>query len=147
MTTPIVVPTIEDMAALDDDELGVLWCRLIGHVADCEANAAGARDAGNTDGADRILAARRHYLRGARTAKALLAQRKGERYEKPRPVVNFPTAIVSMKATLRMMGLLDDFHHAFTAWHAVGDAEDDDAAWNELMRCHAALSEASEVAA
>lgn len=145
--TPFVVPAVEDMAALDDDALGALCARLLAAAADCEANALGARDVGNDAGADRIDAAKRHYLRGARTAKALMAQRKGERYTKPRPVVNFPTAVIAVKSTMRMMGLLDEFFRCFQAWHLLDDDADDTAEWAELMRAYDDVADAEAVAA
>jgi len=140
--TPFIVPTVEELSALDDDALAAMHAKLLIGAADCEANAAGARDLGNEN--ELAILSPEAF---ARTAKALMAQRKGERYVKPRPVVNFPTAVVAMKSTMRMMGLLDDFHQAFTSWHLLDDDADDTHEWAELMRCHAAIVEANEVAA
>ena len=140
--TTIIVPTVDAFMVCTDDELAAWLTRLQAAVADCEANAAGARDAGNEEGCRRIQAAARHYVRGIRTVRAIQAQRAGVPQFKPAAaVVDFPTAVANSKATMRLMGLLHDLFHAVGVWL---DADDDadEAEFAELERAYDACTEA-----
>lgn len=145
--TPFMVPSVEDFMACDDAALAEWLVRLQAAVADCEANAAGAKDVGNDEGCRRIQSAGRHYVRGIRTVRAIQAQRAGVPQFKPAlPVVDFTTAIAASKATMRMMGLLWDLFHAVDVW-LDADEDDDEIEFAELERCHGLCAEALGVGA
>lgn len=144
--TGFTVPSVDEFMACDDDTLAGWLTRLQSAVADCEANAAGARDNGNEEGCRRIQAAGRHYVRGIRTVRAIQAQRAGVPQFKPaQPVVDLPTAIQASKATMRLLGLYDDLFHAVDAWLTLDDEEDDEREFAELQRAHTDVAVALNV--
>lgn len=135
---------------MSDDDINALRTRMIDAVVKLEGLCAyeKAQAIGDADRAARLHGALRHMQRGLATTASILARRRGEPQFRPaRVVVDLASALAAQKAIARLLGLLDDEHHAVHAWlTADGDAAEDEA-MARLEEAHRRVREAVEAVA
>ena len=122
------VPAREELCAMRDDEIAALSVELDGAIDSCRESVQTNKATGRSS--DGVMSALKVYEHGKRKVVEVQRARAGEsavRFEAARPVTDWVTSYVALKAHMRLIGLCQAEHQAVRDWLAADDG--DDAVW------------------